>query len=94
MADIIVPAPHAYSAVKRAKHISFIGRDCSHSFPLRSPAPGGGLSAGQRAMFPLISAATIVPVLFIGVAGQTSLAALLVGGFFLGVVYRRRVPLS
>ncbi|MET8990970.1 hypothetical protein ABZW49_36445 [Nonomuraea wenchangensis] len=45
-------------------------------------------------MFPLISAATIVPVLFIGVAGQTSLAALLVGGFFLGVVYRRRVPLS
>ncbi|WP_276615413.1 MFS transporter [Nonomuraea basaltis] len=40
---------------------------------------------GGRVMFPLISAATIVPVLFIGVAGQTSLAALLAGGFFLGI---------
>lgn len=40
---------------------------------------------GGRVMFPLISAATVVPVLFIGVAGQTSLAALLAGGFFLGV---------
>ncbi|MCA2229259.1 MFS transporter [Nonomuraea sp. NEAU-L178] len=40
---------------------------------------------GGRVMFPLISAAAIVPVLFIGVAGQSSLAALLVGGFFLGI---------
>lgn len=40
---------------------------------------------GGRVMFPLISTATIVPVLFIGLAGQTSLAALLVGGFFLGI---------
>ncbi|GAA2206541.1 NarK/NasA family nitrate transporter [Nonomuraea monospora] len=40
---------------------------------------------GGRVMFPLISAATIVPVLFIGVAGQTSFAALLAGGFFLGI---------
>ncbi|HEX4815451.1 MAG TPA: MFS transporter [Nonomuraea sp.] len=40
---------------------------------------------GGRVMFPLVSAATIVPVLFIGVAGQGSLVALLVGGFFLGV---------
>ncbi|MFI7643634.1 MFS transporter [Nonomuraea sp. NPDC049400] len=40
---------------------------------------------GGRVMFPLISAATIVPVVFIGVAGQSSLAALLVGGFFLGI---------
>ncbi|MEU7863973.1 MFS transporter [Nonomuraea sp. NPDC049141] len=40
---------------------------------------------GGRVMFPLISAVTIVPVLFIGVAGQSSLAALLVGGFFLGI---------
>ncbi|MEU7002354.1 MFS transporter [Nonomuraea sp. NPDC046570] len=40
---------------------------------------------GGRVMFPLISAATIVPVLFIGLAGQGSLAALLVGGFFLGI---------
>jgi NNP family nitrate/nitrite transporter-like MFS transporter len=36
-------------------------------------------------MFPLISAVTIVPVLFIGLAGQGSLTALLVGGFFLGI---------
>ncbi|MEV7004987.1 MFS transporter [Streptosporangium sp. NPDC051022] len=40
---------------------------------------------GGRVMFPLISAATIVPVLFVGVAGQGSLTALLVGGFFLGI---------
>ncbi|GAA3446452.1 MFS transporter [Planomonospora venezuelensis] len=40
---------------------------------------------GGRVMFPLVSAATIVPVLFIGVAGQGSLAALLAGGFFLGI---------
>ncbi|MFC4062610.1 MFS transporter [Planomonospora corallina] len=40
---------------------------------------------GGRVMFPLVSAATIVPVLFIGVAGQSSLAALLAGGFFLGI---------
>ncbi|MDP9868778.1 MULTISPECIES: MFS transporter [Streptosporangium] len=40
---------------------------------------------GGRVMFPLVSAATIVPVLFIGVAGQSSLAALLIGGFFLGI---------
>ncbi|MGP4103054.1 MFS transporter [Nonomuraea sp. KM90] len=40
---------------------------------------------GGRVMFPLVSAAAIVPVLFIGVAGQTSLAALLTGGFFLGI---------
>jgi len=40
---------------------------------------------GGRMMFPLVSAITIVPVLFIGLAGHDSLAALLVGGFFLGV---------
>lgn len=40
---------------------------------------------GGRVMFPLISALTVVPVLFLGLAGQSSLAALLVGGFFLGV---------
>ncbi|MFB6778395.1 MFS transporter [Streptomyces sp. NPDC056352] len=36
-------------------------------------------------MFPIVSAATIVPVLYLGLAGHTSLAALLVGGFFLGI---------
>jgi len=40
---------------------------------------------GGRVMFPLISLATIVPVLFLGLAGQDSLGALLVGGFFLGI---------
>jgi NNP family nitrate/nitrite transporter-like MFS transporter len=40
---------------------------------------------GGRVMFPLISAATVVPVLFIGLAGQDSYPALLVGGFFLGI---------
>ena len=35
-------------------------------------------------VFPLVSAATIVPVLYLGLAGHSSLAALLVGGFFLG----------
>jgi NNP family nitrate/nitrite transporter-like MFS transporter len=40
---------------------------------------------GGRMMFPIVSAITIVPVLFLGLAGHSSLAALLVGGFFLGV---------
>jgi MFS transporter, NNP family, nitrate/nitrite transporter len=40
---------------------------------------------GGRVMFPLVSVATIVPVLFLGLVGTTSLAALLVGGFFLGI---------
>jgi NNP family nitrate/nitrite transporter-like MFS transporter len=40
---------------------------------------------GGRVMFSLVSAVTIVPVLFLGLAGHESLAALLVGGFFLGV---------
>ena len=40
---------------------------------------------GGRVMFPLVSLATIVPVMFLGLAGQSSLAALLVGGFFLGI---------
>lgn len=40
---------------------------------------------GGRIMFPLVSLATIVPVLYLGLAGQTTLAGLLVGGFFLGI---------
>lgn len=40
---------------------------------------------GGRVMFPLVSVITIVPVLFLGLAGHSSLAALLIGGFFLGV---------
>src|SRR5215470_7615946 len=40
---------------------------------------------GGRVMFPLVSLATIVPVLYLGLAGHSSLAGLLVGGFFLGI---------
>ncbi|MFE2276471.1 MFS transporter [Streptomyces sp. NPDC059454] len=40
---------------------------------------------GGRVMFPLVSAATIVPVLYLGLAGHSSLAALLAGGLFLGI---------
>ncbi|MEJ7635574.1 MFS transporter [Aeromicrobium sp.] len=40
---------------------------------------------GGREMFVAVSIATIVPVLFIGVYGQTSYPALLLGGFFLGI---------
>jgi NNP family nitrate/nitrite transporter-like MFS transporter len=40
---------------------------------------------GGRVMFPIISLITVVPVLFLGLFGHNSLAALLVGGFFLGI---------
>jgi MFS transporter, NNP family, nitrate/nitrite transporter len=40
---------------------------------------------GGRIMFPIVSLATIVPVLYLGLAGHSSLAGLLVGGFFLGI---------
>jgi MFS transporter, NNP family, nitrate/nitrite transporter len=40
---------------------------------------------GGRIMFPLVSAVTIVPILFIGFFAQTSYWALIAGGFFLGI---------
>lgn len=40
---------------------------------------------GGRIMFPLISAITIIPVLFIGFLGLNSYALLLAGGFVLGI---------
>jgi NNP family nitrate/nitrite transporter-like MFS transporter len=40
---------------------------------------------GGRIMFPLVSLTTIVPVLYLGLLGHDSLAALLIGGFFLGI---------
>ncbi len=40
---------------------------------------------GGRVMFPLVSAVTIAPVLFLGLGGQNSLTALIIGGFFLGI---------
>ena len=40
---------------------------------------------GGRVMFPLVSAATIVPILFIAFFALDSYTLLLVGGFFLGI---------
>jgi NNP family nitrate/nitrite transporter-like MFS transporter len=40
---------------------------------------------GGRVMFPIISLVTAIPVLYLGLIGHSSLAALLVGGFFLGI---------
>jgi NNP family nitrate/nitrite transporter-like MFS transporter len=40
---------------------------------------------GGRIMFPLVSAATIVPVLFLAFVALDSYALILVGGFFLGI---------
>ena len=40
---------------------------------------------GGRLMFPAVSFATILPVLFLGLAGYRSLPGLLIGGFFLGL---------
>lgn len=40
---------------------------------------------GGRVMFPLVSGATIVPILFIGFLGLESYGALLLGGLFLGI---------
>ncbi|MFE0516216.1 nitrate/nitrite transporter [Streptomyces sp. NPDC058964] len=40
---------------------------------------------GGRVMFPIVSAITILPVLYLGLAGHSSLTALLAGGFFLGI---------
>lgn len=40
---------------------------------------------GGRIMFPLVSVTTIVPVIYLGLSGRTSLAGLLAGGFFLGI---------
>jgi MFS transporter, NNP family, nitrate/nitrite transporter len=40
---------------------------------------------GGRLMFPVVSFATIVPVMFLGLAGYRSLPGLLAGGFFLGL---------
>jgi MFS transporter len=40
---------------------------------------------GGRAMFALVSLATIVPTLYLGYFGQHSFVALVIGGFFLGL---------
>ncbi len=40
---------------------------------------------GGRLMFPAVSATTIVPILFLAFFAQSSYAAVLVGGFFLGI---------
>jgi MFS transporter, NNP family, nitrate/nitrite transporter len=48
--------------------------------------PAGALTDkfGARVMFPIVSFLTILPVLFVGLAGDTY-ARLLLGGFFLGI---------
>src|SRR4029079_2260231 len=51
---------------------------------------------GARIMFPIISFASVVPTLFLGLVGTESLAGLLVGGFFLGIagtIFAAGVPL-
>jgi NNP family nitrate/nitrite transporter-like MFS transporter len=51
---------------------------------------------GGRIMFPVISFASVVPTLFLGLGGTRSLAGLLVGGFFLGIagtVFAAGIPL-
>jgi MFS transporter, NNP family, nitrate/nitrite transporter len=40
---------------------------------------------GGRLLFPVVSLVTIVPVLYLGLSGHTSLTGLLIGGFFLGI---------
>ena len=40
---------------------------------------------GGRVMFPAVSFATIVPVLYLGLFGHGSYISLLIGGFFLGI---------
>ncbi|MDP4015491.1 MAG: MFS transporter [Candidatus Nanopelagicales bacterium] len=40
---------------------------------------------GGRLMFPAVSLLTIIPVMYLGLLGQDSLASLLIGGFFLGI---------
>ena len=49
--------------------------------------PVGALTdrLGGRVMFPAVSFAAIIPVLYLGFAGHSSLVGLLVGGFFLGI---------
>ncbi len=49
--------------------------------------PVGALTdrLGGRVMFPAVSFATILPVLFLGLVGHKSFVGLIVGGFFLGI---------
>ncbi|MBA0126882.1 NarK/NasA family nitrate transporter [Haloechinothrix sp. YIM 98757] len=49
--------------------------------------PVGALTdrLGGRVMFPAVSLITVLPVLFIGLGGHASFAALLAGGFVLGI---------
>ena len=49
--------------------------------------PVGALTdrLGGRVMFPIVSFATILPVLYLGLFGHKSFAGLIIGGFFLGI---------
>jgi MFS transporter, NNP family, nitrate/nitrite transporter len=49
--------------------------------------PVGALTdrLGGRVMFPAVSFAAIIPVLYLGLSGHSSFAGLIAGGFFLGI---------
>jgi len=76
---------------KLTLHLSFFQQSLLVAVPVvvgsLGRIPVGALTDrfGGRVMFPIVSFATIVPVLFLGLFGHSSLAALLVGGFFLGI---------
>lgn len=40
---------------------------------------------GGRVMFPLVSVATLIPVLYLGLLAPNTMSAVLIGGFFLGI---------
>jgi len=76
---------------KLTLHLSFFQQSLLVAVPVvvgsLGRIPVGALTDrfGGRVMFPVVSFATVVPVLFLGLVGSSSLAGLLVGGFFLGI---------
>jgi len=76
---------------KLALHLSFFQQSLLVAVPVvvgsLGRIPVGALTDrfGGRVMFPIVSFATIAPVLFLGLVGHSSLTALLFGGFFLGI---------
>src|SRR5690349_9142692 len=76
---------------KLTLHLSFFQQSLLVAVPVvvgsLGRIPVGALTDrfGGRVMFPVISFITILPVLFLGLVGHSSLGALLVGGFFLGI---------
>ena len=77
--------------LKDSRHLSTVQQSLVVAVPVvvgsLGRIPVGALTDrfGGRVMFPLVSACAIAPVLFLGLAGHSSLAALLIGGLFLGI---------